>query len=361
MTVLELAQTFSTNGTYLLTVPGNMESATPYMQYVPHRTVAYGIGGGFGALALSMLVVLLLNRAPVFSIAVVSSTSLLASQFLRGSLSDPHDLTMYQISLVLNTFGAQLLLAMATLMLARWVRFAGARRWAVVVVAGFGVLLALGASVLTCVGVPLAFHTSPNLRQTAHVLLVSAAASTLGAGGAGLAVTAWTAAMNVQQRMGIETAILALPYALLCVWASFALAQAKLPLQNVANTSEVVFYVLNLLPLALVLITWTVSNAPRRFTFDLPSYGTSQRGITRLDTHYEYPSLPADHDFSYPLRVHPDMHRMSTKDAALYPHPTSSSSSEKLGQSTHSGANGDHCTSTYSNDGRMQQAFEKYA
>ncbi|KAJ2122144.1 hypothetical protein IW147_003648 [Coemansia sp. RSA 720] len=361
MTVLELAQTFSTNGTYLLTVPGNMESATPYMQYVPHRTVAYGIGGGFGALALSMLVVLLLNRAPVFSIAVVSSTSLLASQFLRGSLSDPHDLTMYQISLVLNTFGAQLLVAMATLMLARWVRFAGARRWAVVVVAGFGVLVALGASVLTCVGVPLAFHTSPNLRQTAHVLLVSAAASTLGAGGAGLAVTAWTAAMNVQQRMGVETAILALPYALLCVWASFALAQAKLPLQNVANTSEVVFYVLNLLPLALVLITWTVSNAPRRFTFDLPSYGTSQRGITRLDTHYEYPSLPADHDFSYPLRVHPDVHRMSTKDAALYPHPTSSSSSEKLGQSTHSGANGDHCTSTYSNDDRMQQAFEKYA
>ncbi|KAJ2571654.1 hypothetical protein GGH19_004867 [Coemansia sp. RSA 1807] len=361
MTGLELAQTFSTNGTYLLTVHGNMESDTPYMQYVPHRTVAFGTGGGFGALALSMLVVLLLNRAPVFSIAVISSTCLLASQFLRGSLSDPHSLTMYQISFVLNTFGAQLLLAMATLMLARWVHFAGARRWTAVVVTGCGILVAFGASVLTCVGVPLAFHTDQSLRQTAHVLLVSAAASTLGASGAGLAVTAWTAASNMQQRMKIETAILALPYALLCVWASFALAQVKLPLQNVANTSEVVFYVLNLLPLALVLITWTVSNAPRRFTFDLPSYGKSQNGISRLDTHYEYPSLPADHDFSYPLRVHPDVHRMSTKDAALYPHSTSSCSSEKNGHSTHSGANGDHCTSTHSDEDKMQKVFEKYA
>ncbi|KAJ2830436.1 hypothetical protein IWW50_000280 [Coemansia erecta] len=325
-------ETFSTNNTYLLVVPGALESNTPYMQYTPSRNVAYGVGGVFGALVLSTLVVQLLGRAHVFSVACVSGLCLLASQFLRGSLADPSQLTMYQISVVLNTCGAQFVLAMSTLLLARWVRFIDGREPLSVLVAFVGTSTALGAVVLSCIGVPMAWSLEGDRRRVAHLLLVSGAAATLGASGIGLVIAAWKASTRAHPKMGLEVVALMAPLALLCVWASFSLAQLKLPLRTSANTSEVSMYVLNQLPLALALLVWTVVNAPRRFCFDLPSYRASQRAGGHAavnDQHYEYPSLPADHDFSYPVRVHHDLHRLSMKDAAMYPHQTASFSDNK--------------------------------
>ncbi|KAJ2847828.1 hypothetical protein IWW36_003650 [Coemansia brasiliensis] len=305
----EFALAFADNGTYFLQVHGDMESDTPYLQYVPSRNVAYGVGGVFAALILATLTMQILARSYAFGIAVLASSCLMISQFLRGSLQQHYGwLAMYQAQLVLNTGGANLLLAMGMLLLARWVEYleGGRQRRSAfaVLLAGLGAAAAVGAVGLQSVGVPMAFNGS--LRHTGHLLMISSAATTLGCGGIGLLVAAWKSATTVVQPMAAEALGLVLPFALQTVWASFSLAQAKLPLDNVANRSEVAFYLLNVLPLGLVLVLWTLINAPRLFSFTkgaVPRSRASRRWSGRAASHYEYPSLPADHDYSYPLRL----------------------------------------------------------
>ncbi|KAJ2889817.1 Cell division control protein 3, partial [Coemansia aciculifera] len=91
----------------------------------------------------------------------------------------------------------------------------------------------------------------------------------------------------------------------------YALAQTKLPLTFVVNRSEVMWYLLNVLPLGLVPIMWTVLNAPRVFNYDEyqgkkqqvfvppPAY-CRPRHSRSYGGHYEY---PVEQEFSYPMRA----------------------------------------------------------
>ncbi|KAJ2448320.1 hypothetical protein EV183_005498 [Coemansia sp. RSA 2336] len=299
------------NGTYLVPVDGDSESDTPYLQYIPSRNVAYGVGGVFAALILTTLTVQVLSRSYTFSIAVLASTSLMISQFLRGSLSDSTQ-AMYQAQLVLNTAGANLLLAMTMVLLFRWIKYLGRAVLGAMLLV-LGILAAAGATAVQCMGVPMAFSSSS--AHTGHLLMISSAAVTLGGSGLGLLVAAWQSAAVVVQPMVMEPLGLVLPFALQAIWASFALAQAKLPLSNIANRSEIAFYLLNVLPLGLVLALWTVINAPRLFSFG-PRRVAKRPG--RVDSYYDYPSLPADLDYSYPLRL--PAHKESFSDDAVKAH-----------------------------------------
>ncbi|KAJ1727123.1 hypothetical protein LPJ61_004748 [Coemansia biformis] len=307
MSAMQPMPGLSTRDTYYLVIPGDAEFTTPYLQYMPGRDVAYGAGGVFAALLLATLATAALARARVFAVAVLASACLMVSMFLRGSLArDTGRVRMYEASLVLATCGASSLLLTAALLLARWVRLLeGAQSPFAQLVAVCGGLVALGVAVLECIGVPLVFGSDAWLRHVGHQLRVGAMAATLGYSGLGLLVAVWKAATNAPH-ITAEAVALAGPFGLLSAWASFALAQAELPPTSVASTSEAAFYLLGVLPLGLVLLLWVALNAPRLFSHgkDLPlAHRAAGRWSGHYDSHYRYPSLPPDHDYSYPVRV----------------------------------------------------------
>ncbi|PIA14367.1 hypothetical protein COEREDRAFT_10409 [Coemansia reversa NRRL 1564] len=306
-------QTFSTSGRYYLVIPGDIKVDTPYLQYIPVSDVAYGIGGVFAALLLATLATSGLARAHMFGVATLASACLMVSQFLRGSLAvNTARLHMYQATLILNTCGANLLMLMAALLLSRWVRFLeGANSPFASLVVAFVGLVVLSTIALDCVGVPLVFYENPWYRHVGHVLRITGMSATLGTSIIGLLVSLWKAATNTLHMIA-ETICMFSGFGLLCIWASFVLAQTKLPPANVTGTSEVAFYLLGMLPLGLLLLVWVALNAPRLFSYEKdlpPTYHVDSRWSKRFDSHYEYPSLPPDNEYSYPVRVPADVYR----------------------------------------------------
>ncbi|KAJ2240360.1 hypothetical protein GGI13_007695, partial [Coemansia sp. RSA 455] len=87
--------------------------------------------------------------------------------------------------------------------------------------------------------------------------------------GIGLLVSVWKAVANEGRCLLVEVACLAIAFILLLVWSCFALAQTLLPLGRVGG--EATWYLLNVLPVGLVLVTWTVLNAPGVFNYEVAS------------------------------------------------------------------------------------------
>ncbi|KAJ1901316.1 hypothetical protein LPJ66_000870 [Kickxella alabastrina] len=58
---------------------------------------------------------------------------------------------------------------------------------------------------------------------------------------------------------------------LLLIWAAFMLARTFVALDSPARSSEVMFYLLNVMPLILVVGVMTVLNAPLTYNFQLTS------------------------------------------------------------------------------------------
>ncbi|KAJ2494963.1 hypothetical protein GGI11_008618, partial [Coemansia sp. RSA 2049] len=64
---------------YYLPVGGDFEAYTPFLQYEPSRSVAFGVGGVFAALVVATAFIAAIARARVFLVAAAASASLAAS------------------------------------------------------------------------------------------------------------------------------------------------------------------------------------------------------------------------------------------------------------------------------------------
>ncbi|KAJ2469081.1 hypothetical protein EV174_006247 [Coemansia sp. RSA 2320] len=296
MSLTVYVPTFGGN-TYYFPSKSPAESDTPFLAYVPGQSVAYGVGGVFAALGIASVSVLLLSRAGWYAGSVVASACGMVSLFLRGALLDRSSVAMYIASYVLDSVAAYVLVFTALLMGSRWVRHVEAGRTAfAALLAALGGVALVGCVVLESVALPLAFRREPWYRHIGHILHISSAAATLAASAIGLLVAAWKAATS-ESATAAEAAGLGGAFALLTAWGCFALAQTKMPLDAVANRSEAAWFLLNVLPLALVLLLWTLVNAPRVFAYAAdacqlpPAYHRRQQWC-------EYP----EHEYSYPLR-----------------------------------------------------------
>ncbi|KAJ2396914.1 hypothetical protein GGI23_003723 [Coemansia sp. RSA 2559] len=330
MSFAVFAPTVGGAATYYLPVRGDFEAYTPFMQYEPSRSVAYGVGGVFAALAITTAAIAALARARVFFMASASSVCLMASMFLRGSLHNGSATGVYVASVLLDAVGAILLLFLTMVLVAVWmaqqqqldpssgrVDGAGGLPPFAVVVGVVASVVAAGCIVLECTGVPLTFAQAAWYHRIGHQLHITAVATVLAAGGLGLLVALWAAATQ-SMAAPLELLSLATPFAMLCVWAAYALAQAKLPLDSLANTSEIAWYLLNVLPLALALILWVVANAPRFFVvhhhhrqkylddaFAAAAGGGGGLARDRKSRPTSYYTYPYDDDPpSYPMRLH---------------------------------------------------------
>ncbi|KAJ2552712.1 hypothetical protein EV175_003208 [Coemansia sp. RSA 1933] len=327
MSFAVFAPTLGGADTYYLPVRGDFEASTAYLQYQPSHSVAYGVGGVFAALAIATVAIAALARARVFYVAAVSSASLMASLFLRGSLHEGSATGVYVASMLLDSVGAILLLFLTMVLVAVWMAqqqsaaiihsslddVTGVPPFAVLV-GVVAAVVAAGCIVLECTGVPLTFYHTAWYHRIGHQLHITAVATVLAAAGLGLLVVLWTAATQAMVAP-LELVSLALPFAMLCVWGAFSLAQTKLPLDTPANTSEVAWYLLNVLPLALVLVLWIVANAPRFFVMHhyhhhrqqkcmvdaFPGGGLARDRKSRPTSYYTYPY--DDDPPSYPMRL----------------------------------------------------------
>ncbi|KAJ2386646.1 Cell division control protein 3 [Coemansia sp. RSA 2611] len=209
---------------------------------------------------------------------------------------------MYVGSFILDSLGAYFLLLTTLVLCGRWVAYVEDGRtpfpqllWMV------GGLLFVGCVVLESVALPLTFYREAWYRHIGHILHVSSVSATLCGAGIGVLATVWKALVNQGRCIAVEVVCLLSAFALLLVWSSFALAQARLPLGGAVG-SEVAWYLLNVLPLGLVLVLWTVVNAPRVFCYEEavgkqpPVYRLRHSGS--YGGHYEYPA-----EYSYPLRA----------------------------------------------------------
>ncbi|KAJ2745600.1 hypothetical protein GGI20_002035 [Coemansia sp. BCRC 34301] len=324
MSLTVFTPTFGTS-TYYFPVTADTESDTPFLQYRADTDVAFGIGGLSAALFLAFLATVGLSRTASLAGGVVASMSLMISLFLRASLNDTHQVPMYVASLVLDSVAAYLLLSTGMFMCSKWIRdmdgptpFAG-------LVVGVGALALVACVVIEAVAVPLSFYADPWYRHIGHILHTTSVSITVAVAAIGLLVTTWKAA-TTQSHTDIIVPVVSLvsAFAALCVWSSFALAQTKLPLTFTVNRSETMWYLLNVLPLGLVLVVWTVLNAPRAFNFDQytaqrkhhlpPPPHYRPRHSRSYGGHYEYP----EQDYSYPLRAPgvPDFCRQSTVETS---------------------------------------------
>ncbi|KAJ2401009.1 hypothetical protein GGI23_001676 [Coemansia sp. RSA 2559] len=339
MSFAVFAPTVGGADTYYLPVRGDFEAYTPFMQYEPSRSVAYGVGGVFAALAIATAAIAALAHARVFFMATVSSVCLMASMFLRGSLHNGSATGIYVASVLLDAVGAILLLFLTMVLVAVWmaqqqqqqqqpnpssvrVDGAGGLPPFAMVVGVVASVVAAGCIVLECTGVPLTFYQAAWYHRIGHQLHITAVATVLAASALGLLVALWAAATQ-PMAAPLELLSLAMPFAMLCAWAAYALAQAKLPLDSLANTSEIAWYLLNALPLALVLILWVVANAPRFFVMHHHHHhhhrrqkylddafaaaaggggGLARDRKSRPTSYYTYPY--DDDPPSYPMRLH---------------------------------------------------------
>ncbi|KAJ2086410.1 hypothetical protein GGI09_006696 [Coemansia sp. S100] len=303
--------TFGTH-TFYFPVTTNVVLDTPFLQYMPSQSVAYGIGGLFIAFFLASLAIAILARSPMYIGAVVASLCLSTSLFLRGSMVD--GTSMYIASFILDSVTAYFLLATAFGMCGNWISYVEDGRTPFPGLLVFvGALVFVGCVVLESVALPLTFYGEAWYRHIGHILHVSSVSAMVAGSGIGLLVSVWKAVVNEGRCLLVEVACLVIAFILLLVWSCFALAQTLLPLGRVGG--EATWYLLNVLPVGLVLVTWTVLNAPGVFNYEVASVGKPPvyrlRHSRSYGGHYEYPV-----EYSYPLRGVPDYCRQSTNGSA---------------------------------------------
>ncbi|KAJ2846923.1 hypothetical protein J3B02_004284 [Coemansia erecta] len=122
-----------------------------------------------------------------------------------------------------------------------------------------GIGYTMTAVVCTCVGIPLMFDASEVQRVSGYKLVSAAVIASIGLGALAAILTLYHVKRggSLSQRGAGQVSVVGVPALLLVVWMSFALARVSLPMDNVANTSDAMFYCLSVLPAVGAIAVWT--------------------------------------------------------------------------------------------------------
>ncbi|KAJ2161910.1 hypothetical protein GGF46_001101 [Coemansia sp. RSA 552] len=219
----------------------------PMLQYTPVRWVAFVMAALFPALAVRALVAARAARVAWLGAAGAAGAALeLVALILRGSAAGDDAVRMYAAQMALHLSGGVVLAAAQLALTGRWIGGAGGA-----FLAHLGATYAVVAGVCACVGVPLEFVYDEGRRASGYRLTEAALIATLALAPLGAALAAYHTddPRQLLARAGG-------PAVLLSAWASFALARTTLAMDDIANTSEALFYCLSVLPLGAVLGAW---------------------------------------------------------------------------------------------------------
>ncbi|KAJ2655346.1 hypothetical protein IWW48_005577 [Coemansia sp. RSA 1200] len=253
-----------------------------WLTRIPNVAAGWATGGIILALAIVLFVPTVVWRNTDYLDGVFALVELSIALFLRASVasagSNNRDI-VYKASLFFNHHaGIQLTLLLAIMVIRMYGHFKPGRSpmahkvW--VSVARF---VSICLAVLVLVGVLLMFNDNSNSPDSAGgpgIHMMQAATFVL------IAAVLALAAVSAILLSGVvclwvykkHCAILFGSFFLLALWASFMSARTFVSLDSVARDSEVMFYLLNVLPLALVGFVFVVLRAPLLFNFEMTGY-----------------------------------------------------------------------------------------
>ncbi|KAJ2707317.1 hypothetical protein FB645_000828 [Coemansia sp. IMI 203386] len=249
-----------TNNTLVYSyTPGN-RYPPPMIQYEPVRWIAYLLCAVFPLLAVRVLVVAKQTRALWLCTAAVASILMFVSLLLRGAMGRDSDdaFRMYETETALHLCAGYVLVGVLMRFAAEWVGTASQGTMGLFLThTGIGYTAA--AVVCTCVGIPLMFDASEAQRVSGYKLVSAAAIASIGLAALAAILTLYHVKRGggSSQRGAAQVSVVGVPALLLLVWMSFALARVSLPMDNVANTSDAMFYCLSVLPAVGAVAVWT--------------------------------------------------------------------------------------------------------
>ncbi|KAJ2160193.1 hypothetical protein GGF46_002455 [Coemansia sp. RSA 552] len=243
-----------------------------WLMEIPNNIAGWVCGSVAAVTALALLAATAAGRNAAFLDGVLAMFELGASLFLRAALGTNNQADMaalYKASMMLNYHaGIELSHLVAAAMIRMYVHFhAGGHRRAGYVIAAMRVL-SIGFLALAVVGVVLMFDgvgtTGLRLIQALAFAVVALC----------LAVAAIAVGLLRQPGASLHARHFATAFwalLLLALWAAFMGSRTFLDLDNPARASEVLFYLLNYLPLFLIGAGFVVLRAPLYFNFDRAS------------------------------------------------------------------------------------------
>ncbi|KAJ1918038.1 hypothetical protein H4219_002866 [Mycoemilia scoparia] len=296
---LDLATVTVTESAFPSVDPGNLPHQATYplppFSYQPSPAAGWVIGAMFGILMFLVVFVSFRGKTHVYFGGAVAAIFLMVSYFLRGAInSNAEDYEqLYWSSNILNAIGACLLSTVNFAIAAMWIEHISTNKGMSMGILGLSLLYAIVIVVIHPIGATKAFDSHNSTREEAQTILTASYSLTLAFNFLLALICIFYSVTDTAREFVAHITNLLTPALLISAWASYHLAAVNLPPNNVANTSEVLFYLLDALPLGLVLILWVIFNAPRLFNFDEKYYYSA---YTRRHGHKHAPKIYHDGD-----------------------------------------------------------------
>ncbi|KAJ1797155.1 hypothetical protein LPJ59_003316 [Coemansia sp. RSA 2399] len=266
-----------TNTTLVYSYTLGNEYPPPMVQYDPVRWIAYLMSALFPLLAVRVLMVVRQTQRLWVCAASLASLLMFISLILRGAMgrTDGDAFRMYETQTILHLCSGYILVGLLLAFAARWVEVAS-QGVVGMFLTHLGVGYTVAALVCTCVGFPLAFDAVEERRITGYRLVSVSLIVSLGLSLLGTTLVAYHSTVPGTAQTGAKAthplaehrlAMLVMPTVLLLIWASFELARMSLPMDNMANTSDALYYCMSVLPEVGAMALWT-SRAEEFFAVD---------------------------------------------------------------------------------------------
>ncbi|KAJ2679192.1 hypothetical protein GGI25_001760 [Coemansia spiralis] len=243
----------------------NNEYPPPMLQYDPVRWIAYLVSALFPLLAIRVLMVARQVQRLWLCMAGLASLLMFIALILRGAMgrADADAFRMYETQTVLHLCSGYILVGLLLAFAARWVEMAS-QGMVGMFLKHLGIGYAVAALVCVCVGYPLAFDAIEERRISGYrlvsvSLIVSIGMSVLGTMLVlyhSTTTTSQSGARAAHPLSECRVVMIVVPAVMLLMWISFELARISLPMDNVANTSDALYYCMSVLPVAGTMVLW---------------------------------------------------------------------------------------------------------
>ncbi|KAJ1664219.1 hypothetical protein EV178_004265 [Coemansia sp. RSA 1646] len=265
----------STRSAQIFCLKKNCSQNRDWLTSTPNAAAGWATGGIAIVIGIVLFVPTIVWRNTDFLDAVFALAELCIALFLRAAISTTksNQDIIYKASLFFNHHAAIELILLLAIMVARlhahYNPGAASRQVVWAAVARF---ISICLAVMVLVGVLLMFGSNVD-SSAPGIHLMQAVTFFILATALVLAAFAMKMTFNV----GVwfykkHFAVLFISFFLVALWATYMSARTLVPLDNVARDSEVMFYLLNVLPLALIGAVFIALRAPLLYNFEMTAH-----------------------------------------------------------------------------------------
>ncbi|KAJ2782932.1 hypothetical protein GGI15_002751 [Coemansia interrupta] len=273
--------------------------------YEPVRWISYLMSALFPLLAARTLMVAKATRSLWLCAAGLASVLMFISLLLRGAMSRDQDdaFRMYETESALHLSAGYVLVGVLLKFTAEWVDDAAVQGTLSIFLTHMAAGYSVAAAICTCVGIPLMFDTTETQRISGYKLVSAALIVSIGLGVLAAVLALYHIKGGAASRRGSgQLPVVIVPAFVLVLWMCFELARVSLPMDNVANRSDAIFYCLSVLPAVGAIGVWSGSaeeflgadavgaaataGCINRENSDVAAVEYDMQGVTRVSTPY---------------------------------------------------------------------------